>query len=167
MYGRPFEFRLMLFSDVVRGMVLFIVTILGFRHQLEIWHVYVASALIGFVSAFFSTCIFRILPEIVPSESLPSANSLTSLSKQLADILDRRLAPLLWIWRDNCCLCSKRNFVFASAIFLLPLLGMKVSDRVSARRQSPLVDFREALPECCPIPGCVYQLQSLQLRISP
>jgi len=62
----------MLFSDVVRGMVLFIVTILGFRHQLEIWHVYVASALIGFVSAFFNLHIPQFCRKSFPQSRFPA-----------------------------------------------------------------------------------------------
>jgi len=138
--------RLMLFSDVVRGMVLLIVTILSFRHQLEIWHVYVASALIGFVSAFFQPAYSAILPEIVPSESLPSANSLTSLSKQVADILGPTLGATLVGFGGTTIAFAANGISFAaSAVFLLPLLKMKAANHVSARRQSPLVDFREGI----------------------
>jgi predicted MFS family arabinose efflux permease len=138
--------RLMLLSDIIRGLVLSVVTILAVRQQLEIWHIYVASALVGFVSAFFQPAYSAILPEVVPAESLPSANSLTSLSKQLSDILGPSLgAVLVGIGGTSIAFGANGISFFTSAAFLLPLLKTHLANRPTQRRQSPLVDFREGI----------------------
>ena len=138
--------RLMLFSDIVRGLILVLITILGFRHQLELWHIYVASALIGFVSAFFQPAYSAIMPEIVPAESLPSANSLTSLSKQGADILGPTLgATLVGIGGTTTAFAANGVSFFLSALLLLPLLKTKFSTPAIRPRQSPLLDLHEGI----------------------
>src|SRR5439155_1270360 len=76
----------MLASDILRGAVVGLVALLALGGNLAIWHVYLASIVFGFVDAFFQPAYTAAVPEITPSEVLPSANSLTSLSGQLAGI---------------------------------------------------------------------------------
>src|SRR6266487_1272046 len=45
--------RVMLASDLLRGLVASSVALLAFSQLLEIWHIYVASIVFGFVDAFF------------------------------------------------------------------------------------------------------------------
>src|SRR5438552_8882265 len=78
--------RVMLASDILRGAVVGLVALLALGGNLAIWHVYLASIVFGFVDAFFQPAYTAAVPEITPSEVLPSANSLTSLSGQLAGI---------------------------------------------------------------------------------
>ena len=78
--------RVMLASDILRGAVVGVVALLAFGGSLAIWHVYLASIVFGFVDAFFQPAYTAAVPEITPSEVLPSANSLTSLSSQFAGI---------------------------------------------------------------------------------
>ena len=78
--------RVMLTSDLASGVVVSAIALLAFANLLELWHVYVASALFGFVSAFFEPAYIAAVPEITPSELLPSANALTSLSGQIVRV---------------------------------------------------------------------------------
>jgi MFS family permease len=82
-FSRP---RVMFAADVLRGVMVAIVTALAALNLLAVWHIYAASALFGLVSAFFQPAYTAIVPEIVPAAGLPSANSLTSLSGQMAGI---------------------------------------------------------------------------------
>lgn len=78
--------RVMLASDLLSGAVVAVITFLTFTDHLQLWHVYIASAAFGFVSAFFEPAYIAAVPDIVPAELLPSANSLTSLSGQIVRI---------------------------------------------------------------------------------
>lgn len=77
---------LMLISDVLRGLVIGLAALLAFTDSLTIWHVYAFSLIFGLVDAFFQPAFRAVIPEVVPAEDLPSANSLTSLSGQLSGI---------------------------------------------------------------------------------
>jgi DHA3 family tetracycline resistance protein-like MFS transporter len=79
--------RVMLLSDVLRAIVVSSVAALAFSQRLEIWHIYVASVLFGFVNAFFEPAYMATVPEITPRELLPSANSLTSLSREITGVI--------------------------------------------------------------------------------
>jgi MFS family permease len=79
--------RLMLASDLLRGLVAITVALLAVNQLLEIWHIYVASIVFGLVDAFFEPAYVATVPEITPPEALPSANSLTGLSRQITGIV--------------------------------------------------------------------------------
>src|SRR3712207_4020894 len=55
---------LMLLSDFARAAISATITILAFGNLLEIWHVYVASLLFGFVDAFFQPAYMALVPEV-------------------------------------------------------------------------------------------------------
>lgn len=78
--------RVMIASDLLSGAVVMCIAFLAFANLLEIWHVYIASAIFGFVSAFFEPAYIATVPEITPNQLLPSANSLTSLSGQIVRV---------------------------------------------------------------------------------
>jgi MFS family permease len=79
--------RLMLASDLLRGIVVALVAFLAFQQWLALWHVFVMSAIFGCAQAFFSPAYTAVIPDIVPAESLPGANSLRSISLQAAQII--------------------------------------------------------------------------------
>lgn len=78
--------RVMLVSDVLRGCLVGLIAALALFGALELWMIYIAAATFGVVDAFFQPAYAAVVPEITPRESLPSANSLTSLSQQLAEV---------------------------------------------------------------------------------
>lgn len=78
--------RVMLVSDLFLGIIVTIVAILAFNNLLAVWHIYLASIVFGLAEAFFRPAYNAILPEVTPREALTSANSLTSLSTELAGI---------------------------------------------------------------------------------
>ncbi|MDQ2905368.1 MAG: MFS transporter [Ktedonobacteraceae bacterium] len=79
--------RLMLTSDLIRGGVVLLIAFLAFQQWLELWHIFVLSALFGVVEAFFDPAYRAVVPDLVPIEMLPSANSLRSIGLQAAQII--------------------------------------------------------------------------------
>ena len=79
--------HLMLASDLLRGSVVIVIAFLAFQHWLELWEIFVMSALFGGVEAFFYPAYTALVPDLVSAEMLPSANSLRSISLQAAQIV--------------------------------------------------------------------------------
>ncbi len=78
--------RIMLSSDTLLGVSVGAVALLAFSNRLEVWHIYVVSIVAGLAQAFFRPAYTAIVPDIAPREALSSANSLTSLSSEIAGI---------------------------------------------------------------------------------
>jgi hypothetical protein len=78
--------HIMLVSDLVRGVIVAGVAILALRQSLQVWHVLVASVVFGTIDAFFRPAYIALVPELVASKNLPSANALTSMSLQIGRI---------------------------------------------------------------------------------
>ncbi|MDQ2714548.1 MAG: MFS transporter [Chloroflexota bacterium] len=79
--------RLMLASDLIRGGVVLLIAFLAFQQWLQLWHIFVLSALFGVVEAFFDPAYRAVVPDLVPTEMLPSANSLRSIGLEAAQII--------------------------------------------------------------------------------
>ncbi|HEY9526337.1 MAG TPA: MFS transporter, partial [Anaerolineales bacterium] len=87
--------RIMFVSDVLCGLVVTFVAFFSWLELLEIWHIYIASILFGFVEAFFFPAYQAVIPEITPSELLTSANSLSGLSQRVTGIVGPALGATL------------------------------------------------------------------------
>ena len=87
--------RLMLSSDLFRATVVGIVAFLAFSKRLEVWHLYIASFTFGFVDAFFRPAYTALIPDMVSSENLTSANSLTTLSKETTNVIGPMIGAIL------------------------------------------------------------------------
>ncbi len=137
--------RVMLASDVLRGMVVAIVTVLAFIDALQIWHVYIASIVFGFVSAFFQPAYTAIIPEITPRELLPSANSLTSLSGQITGIAGPALgAIIVGLGGTSVAFALDAFSFFISALCLLPIIGL-LANAPKTKSGGVLHDFRQGV----------------------
>jgi len=67
--------RIMFVSDVLSGLVIAFVAVFAWFDLLQIWHIYIASMIFGFVEAFFFPAYQAVIPQITPPELLISANS--------------------------------------------------------------------------------------------
>ena len=115
--------RVMWLSDVLSGLVVAIVAILAAAGLLEVWHVYIASILFGLVSAFFSPAATAVIPEITPQKLLTSANSLNSLSRQLASIIGPAIgASIVALGGTSLAFGLDALSFFISAACILPIL---------------------------------------------
>ena len=82
--GQPFLDRSIDKGDVLllSGTVITFVTVFSWLGRLELWHIYIASIIFGFVEAFFFPAYLAVVPQITPGEHLQSANSLNGLSQR-------------------------------------------------------------------------------------
>ncbi len=122
--------RVMILSDVLRGVTVLVVSLLAFARLLEVWHIFTASVVFGLVDAFFQPAYTAVVPEITPRELLPSANSLTSLSMQLANVAGPAVgAALVSLGGTPLGFAIDSVSFFISAACLLPLLKLPLPPR--------------------------------------
>jgi DHA3 family tetracycline resistance protein-like MFS transporter len=137
---------LMLASDLLRGIVVVIVAGLAVSQQLEVWHIFLASTIFGIVDAFFQPAYTSIVPDLTPSEALPSANSMTSLSGQAAGIIGPALgASLIALGGTPVAFMLDALSFFISAACLIPLLKVPAPRSVSPGSSSMMRDLREGI----------------------
>ena len=140
------RFRVLFGSDVLNGIVVGVVSLLVATGRLEVWHVYVAGAIFGFSEAFFFPAYVASVPQVVPPDSLPSANSLTSLSWQLTGVAGPAIgATLVALGGTPAAFGLDSLSFFISAAFLAPLVRIALPRPVDTVARSPLRDLREGL----------------------
>ncbi len=83
---------IMFLSDVLSGAVVVFIAVFAWLDLLQLWHIYIASLIFGFVEAFFFPAYQAVIPQIAPPEMLTSANSLNGLSRRLTGIVGPILA---------------------------------------------------------------------------
>ncbi|HMK09620.1 MAG TPA: MFS transporter [Anaerolineales bacterium] len=142
------RFRVLFACDVLNGVVVAVVTLLAAAGRLEIWHVYIASAIFGLADAFFYPAYNASVPQIVPPEALPSANSLTGLSFQITGIVGPAIgATLVAVGGTPTAFGLDCLSFFISAACLFPLLRLTLPRSAEAAARSPVEDLREGLGE--------------------
>jgi MFS family permease len=120
--------QVMLLSDFLRGILATLVAFLAFAQLLEIWHVYIASILFGFVEAFFLPAYTAIVPDLTPHKLLPSANSLTSLSAEITGVIGPALGALMVSWGGTSAAFALDGVSFLiSGMCLWPLVRLSES----------------------------------------
>ncbi len=138
--------RVMLISDVLRGLLIGIVAVLAFTHRLEVWHIYLVSLLFGIAGAFFGPAYRAIVPEILPRELLPSANGLMTMSLQLADIAGPALGAFVVSKSGSPAAFTIDSLSFVISILCLaPLVRLALSPQAPKERKSVIHDFREGV----------------------
>src|SRR5215211_5619488 len=115
--------RIMFISDILSGLVITFVAVFSWLDLLQIWHIYLASMIFGFVEAFFFPAYQAVIPQITPSEFLTSANSLNGLSQRVTGIVGPALGAALVAEGGTSITFGLDAFsFFISALCVLPLL---------------------------------------------
>lgn len=138
--------RVMFLSDLASGLVVLVVAALAALGRLEVWHVYVASMIFGFLQAFFFPAYNAVVPDLAPAEALPSANSLTSLSQQLSFIAGPAIGA--WVvatWGTPAAFAVNGLSFFVAAGCVLPMLGTAEPPRAAGKRSDVWADLREGI----------------------
>lgn len=84
--------KLMLWSDIMRAILVGMLAVLVISGQVELWMIYLLSLLFGLVDAFFYPAQGAIVPQVVTGEALQTANSLIHGTAQLSVFLGPMLA---------------------------------------------------------------------------
>ena len=141
------RFRIMLTSDLVNTMVVAAVAALAYTDHLQLWEVYAASVVFGLSDAFFYPAYTASVPQIVPPEELPSANSLTSLSWQLSGVIGPTIGAIIVASGGTPLAFGLDSTSFLiSAACLLPLRNIRPpapAGTETAPRTTPIADMRD------------------------
>jgi MFS family permease len=135
----------MMVSDLLSGAVVLTVAFLAGAGSLQLWHVYLASALFGLLQAFFFPAFTASVPDLAADETLSGANALISLSQQLAQVI----GPALGAWivaRGGTPLAftiDGLSFLLAAAL-LIPLTR-SFAVPVPAESESSLTQFGQGI----------------------
>lgn len=79
--------NILIITDILRGLLVFIIVILSFLQALMVWQVFAAGAILSFLSAFFDPAAQAIIPQLVAREALPKANSMNQMVSGICSIL--------------------------------------------------------------------------------
>jgi MFS family permease len=91
-------------------------------HLLQFWHLIALAPLFGIVSSFFDPAYQAIMPQLVETEALSSANSLNMLSRNLGFLLGPMLgAGCITLFGQASAFTFDGLTFFISALFLLAL----------------------------------------------
>lgn len=115
--------RIMFLSDILSGAVVTFIAIFSWLELLEIWHIYVASLIFGFVEAFFFPAYQSVVPQITPPDMLVSANSLNGLSQRVMGVIGPIIgASLVAVGGTSLAFGLDALSFLVSALCVLPIL---------------------------------------------
>ena len=113
----------MFLSDISSGAVVTFIAVFSWLGVLEIWHIYIASLIFGFVEAFFFPAYHAVIPQITPHDMLTSANSLNGLSQRVMGVIGPILgASLVAVGGTSLAFGLDALSFFVSAICVFPIL---------------------------------------------
>lgn len=128
---------IILWSDGGRGVVVLLISILGFTGHLQFWHLIVEALIFGVVDGFFNPAVLAITPDLVEKDDLSSANALISLSGTLAQLLGPALgAGFIALTGPMGAFAANALSFFLSVAFLLPV-------RIPERHMNKLLQVQE------------------------
>ena len=111
---------IILWSDGGRGLIVLIISLLGFTGHLQLWYLIIESLFFGTISGFFNPAVTAIVPYLVEKEDLSSASALTSFSTNLGQLLGPMLGALLiTLFNPMAAFLFDGLSFFISVIFLL------------------------------------------------
>lgn len=127
--------RIMFISDILSGSVITFIAVFSWLDVLEVWHIYIASLVFGFVEAFFFPAYQAIIPQITPPDMLTSANSLNGLSARMTGIVGPAIgAALVAAGGTSLTFALDALSFFISALFIFPLFRASWSETQSLEK---------------------------------
>lgn len=140
-FHRP---RVMFFSDMIRGVVVGVIAFMMWQDTLTLPVIYGLSVIFGIVDAFFNPAYVATVPQVVPSDARPSANSLTTLSGEIAGVVGPAIgAGIVALGGTAVASGLDAASFLISALLLTPLLRLKQERDPEQKQESPLHDLRE------------------------
>ncbi|HEY2601900.1 MAG TPA: MFS transporter, partial [Thermoleophilaceae bacterium] len=76
--------RVILASDLGRGLAVGLIAVLALTGSLELWHLILLAAVYGTGTGFFAPAFDAVVPELLPEDELGQANSLDQFARPLA-----------------------------------------------------------------------------------
>lgn len=140
--------RIMFLSDVLSGAVVTFIAVFSWMDILEVWHIYIASLVFGFVQAFFFPAYQSIIPQITPPDMLTSANSLNGLSGRITGIVGPSIGAALVVAGGTSLTFALDGLsFFISALFVFPLLRGNVIETQSREKAAETLGKPKSMKE--------------------
>lgn len=131
---------IMVFSDLIRGIVVALITLLTYLDWIPIWLLYVLLIIQGGANGIFYPAYYSIIPQLVPRGQLESANSLSQLTPQFSTIIGGPLAGIIIAWAGTSIAFGINALSFViSAYFAFQITSIKNTSTHSSIK-SPLRD---------------------------
>jgi len=92
------KISIIVIADLVRGVAILIIGLLGLFGHLQIWMLFIAGIIMGVGQSFFSPTINAVLPDVAHRSKLMAANAAFSLVQALSSILGYFGGGLLYAW---------------------------------------------------------------------
>ncbi|MGL1891538.1 MAG: MFS transporter [Spirochaetaceae bacterium] len=134
--------RIIVFTDLIRGISVLVGGILALLNLLPIWGVMIISIIIGTCSSFFYPASGSSIPDIVPSDSLDRANSLNSMIQGGGKIIGKAMAGFLFT-----ILGAPILFIANGVSYLLSALSESFISIPQVHKENNQKKFQEDLKE--------------------
>ena len=140
--------RVLITSDILSGLAVTFVAVFSWLDILELWHVYLASLIFGFVEAFFFPAYQAVIPTIASQDQLVSANSLNGLSQRVTGIIGPALgAALVAVGGTSIAFGLDALTFFISAAFMLPILRSNFEKAQRSSNETEIVKPRAPISQ--------------------
>lgn len=132
--------KVLILSDVIRGVAITVMGILSVTGVIRLWHVVGLAAVYGIGQAFFGPAFGAIVPDIVPQEQLVQANALDNFMRPMGE---RFIGPAVGglvseFWSPGgAFLLDGVTFAFSA------LMILRMSRRVIERRETTIGPIKE------------------------
>jgi len=135
--------RLLISMDFGRAILIATPAVLLWSNALQVWHIFVIAISLSTMSTFFNPTLSAFIPQIVETENLTRANSLTQLSFSISGILGPSLAGVLvaFIGTASVMFLDAISFLVSGTAILLILV--KKTEVVVAEKRKFLHELKE------------------------
>ncbi len=130
--------RLILVSDVARGLTVGILTGLILSGRIELWHLVVTGVVFGIADALFFPAMNAIVPQVVATDRLPAANGLVQATTQATNLIGPVIAgvAVVAVGTGAAFAVDTASFVVAALATLAMRGGRTVAPRPEAESGS-------------------------------
>lgn len=91
--------KIMVWTDIVRGLVILMLAGLSFGGTMNITALFIAQAAVSVMNSLFSSSTMAMLPELVDKDFLPRANSLVSATQSVSLLIGPVLGGVMYgVW---------------------------------------------------------------------
>jgi len=88
--------RILVWADIVNGIVVLAATAIIYMNLLDVWMVFIVAIVSGIASAFFAPASSAIVPELIPAEKMTNAGSVNSMVNSATEILATPTGGILY-----------------------------------------------------------------------
>lgn len=126
----------MLVSDSIAALCTLFILFMTMGEQLEVWHIYLINAVLGFMNAFQSPASSVALGRIVPKEKLATVSGMNTFSSNLVILLNPVIATALYAIGGMSFLLSIDLLSFLIAFLVLLFLIRIPEEYVAKEKQT-------------------------------